>query len=150
MPSMPTLPSDFQLVFDAALSNYSKQTGINLATYPYAQDIQACRSADDLFNVLQDRARQFQAYRDGNHKLINCLKPVLQILHTVSGILRDPTAPVSSSLQRDPFCLITLFTPLAPGAVPTYNSNNCWNRCSSYRMCLTSRLRRRPHNISVI
>jgi len=100
MSSTPTLPSGFQSVFDAALYNYSKQTGIDLATYPY--DLQNCQSADDLFNVLQDRAKQFQAYRDGNRKLINCLKPVVQILHTVSGILGDATAPVSPTLRCDP------------------------------------------------
>jgi ankyrin repeat protein len=39
-------------VLDAALSNYSKQTGIDLSTYPYyAQDLQNC--CDDLFSVLQ-------------------------------------------------------------------------------------------------
>ena len=100
MSSTPTLPSDFQSIFDTALYNYTKQTGINLATYPYARVLQSCRSADDLFNVLQDKAKQFQAYRDGNRKLVNCLKPVVQILHTVSGILGDATAPVSPTLHH--------------------------------------------------
>ena len=95
-----TLPSDFQSIFDTALYNYTKQTGINLATYPYARDLQHCQSADDLFNVLQDKAKQFQAYRDGNRKLVNCLKPVVQILHTVSGILGDAAALVSPTLHH--------------------------------------------------
>jgi hypothetical protein len=99
MSSTPTIPSDFQSIFDAALRDYSKQTGINLATHPCAQDLQNCRSPDDLLNVLQDKANQFQEYRDGNRKLINFLKPIVQVLHTLSGVLAEATAPVSRSDQ---------------------------------------------------
>jgi hypothetical protein len=99
MSSTPTIqvPSDFQSIFDAALCDYSEQTGINLASYPFAQDLQNCRSPDDLLNVLQDKANQFQEYRDGNRKLINCLKPIVQVLHTLSGVLAEATPPVSPS-----------------------------------------------------
>ena len=97
MSSTHTIPSDFQSIFDAALCDYSKQTGINLATHPCTQDLQNCRSPDDLLNVLQDKAIQFQEYRDGNRKLINSLKPIVQVLHTISGVLAEATAPVSPS-----------------------------------------------------
>jgi hypothetical protein len=82
-----TSSSNFQSIFDAALSNYAKQTGIDLATQPFTQTLQNCNSADAILDILQRKANQFQAYRDGNRKLINCLKPVVQVLHTVSGIL---------------------------------------------------------------
>ena len=90
-----TSSANFQYIFDAALSDYAKQTKIDLATHPSAQSLQNCNSADAVFDLLQDRAKQFQDYRDGNRKLIDCLKPVVQVLHSVSGILGEVAAVVS-------------------------------------------------------
>jgi len=95
MSSTVTSSSKFQSIFDAALSDYAKQTGIDLATHPSAQTLQNCDSAEAILDVLQDKANQFQAYRDGNCKLMNCLKPVVQVLHTVSGILGEAATLVS-------------------------------------------------------
>ena len=81
--------SNFQSIFDIALSDYAKQTDIDLSTHPFAQSLQNCDSAERVLDLLGDKAKQFQAYRDGNRNLINSLKPVLQILHTVSGILGE-------------------------------------------------------------
>ena len=128
MASTSTSSSNFQSVFDAAFYDYSKQTGIELATYPFAQDLQDCRSADDLLNVFQDRAKRFQDYRDGNRKLINCLKPLVQFLHAFSGFLAEVTAPVSPPVSQS--YTINLFTRLALGALWTYQSNYCRHRCS--------------------
>jgi hypothetical protein len=96
--SSSTTSSNFQFIFDAALSDYTKQTSIDLVTHPFAQTLPNCRSADAVFDLLQDRAKQFQAYRDGNRKLIDCLKPVVQVLHTVSGILNEAAGSVSNAI----------------------------------------------------
>jgi len=98
--SSSTTSSNFQfrVIFDAALSDYTKETSIDLVTHPSAQTLQNCCSADAVFDLLQDRAKQFQAYRDGNRKLIDCLKPVVQVLHTVSGILNEAAASVSNAI----------------------------------------------------
>jgi hypothetical protein len=82
-------------MFDVALFDYVKQTGIDLATHPSAQTIQNCNSAEAILDILQDKANQFQAYRDGNRKLINCLKPVVQVLHAVAGSLGEAATLVS-------------------------------------------------------
>jgi len=92
---MSTSSSNFQSIFDAALSDYAKKTGIDLATYPFARTFENCHSASDILGLLQDRATQFCTYRDGNHKLINYLKPVVQVLHSLSGVLAEATAIVS-------------------------------------------------------
>ena len=92
------MSSSFQSIFDAALSDYAKQTGIDLATCPFAQTLQNCHSADAILDLLQDKAKEFRTFRDGNRKLINCLKPVVQILYTVSAVLAEATAPVSERL----------------------------------------------------
>jgi hypothetical protein len=94
-----TTAANFQAIFDAALSDYAKQTGIDLPTHPFAQTLQNCNSADEIFNLLQNKANQFRVYRDGNRKLINCLKPVVQVLHTVTGVLGEAASLVSPMNQ---------------------------------------------------
>ena len=124
MSSALTSSSNFQSLFDAALCRYTEQTGINLATQPFAQDLQHCHSPDDLLNVLQDRAKRFQAYRDANRKLFKCLKPIVQTLHAVSGVLAEASGQVSTTPgPGQPACLIIVFTRLAPGSLPTYEGN---------------------------
>jgi len=125
MSSTANTSSNFQSILDAALSDYTEQTGIDLATHPFAQTLQNCNSADAILDLLGDKANQFQAYRDGNRKLINCLKPVVQVLHAVSGILGEAAAMVSLAN------LLTLshriLTVPFPGAIPTNESGPC--RC---------------------
>jgi hypothetical protein len=92
---METPSSTFESIFNVALSDYAKQTGIDLATHPFTRSLQNCSSTDAILHLLQDKAQQFQAYRDGNRKLINSLKPVVQVLHVVSSILGEAVALVS-------------------------------------------------------
>jgi len=88
---------NFQSVFDLALSDYAKQTTIDIPTHPFAQSLQNSDSPERILDLFEDKAKQFQAYRDGNRKLINCLKPVVQVLHTVSGILGEASSMVRPS-----------------------------------------------------
>ena len=127
MTSTVSSSSNFQSIFDAALSEYTKQTGIDLAIHPSAQTLQNSTSADAILALLEDKAKQFQAYRDGNRKLINCLKPVVQVLHTVSGVLGE--AATSVSLMNRGILSDRILTVLFPGSIPTYKSNLCWRRC---------------------
>ena len=75
---------NFQLIFDA-LDDYTKQTGIDLTKNPFVETLRNCNSPDSILQLLQDRAQAFKDYRDGNHTLINCLSPVVKVLHTFSG-----------------------------------------------------------------
>jgi hypothetical protein len=90
-----TFPLEFQAIFDVALSNYTKQTGVNIATCPIAQTFQTCDSVDAILDLLQDTAKKFQTYRDGNRKLIDCIKPVVQVLHAVAAIFGEAASLVS-------------------------------------------------------
>jgi len=117
MSSITNSSPNFQSILGAALDDYAKQTGIDLAKYPSAQSLQNCNSADAIFDLLEDKAKQFQAYRDGNRKLINCLKPVVQVLHAVSRILGEATAMVSLANQL--VLSHRILTVPFPGAIPT-------------------------------
>ena len=125
MSSTANSSSNFQSILDAALSDYTEQTGIDLATHPSAQTLQNCNSADAILDLLGNKAKQFQAYRDGNRKLINSLKPVVQVLHTVSGILGEAAAMVS--LVNQLTLSHRILTVPSPGAIPTDKSDPC--RC---------------------
>jgi hypothetical protein len=70
MSSTATAFSNFQVILDAALSDYAKKTGVDPTACPFAQAIESCDSTNTIFDLLQDKAKQLQAYRDGNHKLI--------------------------------------------------------------------------------
>jgi hypothetical protein len=66
MSSSATSSSSFQLVFDAAIVDYLEQTKVDLTNYPLAERLQSCQSADDVLDLLQVKAKQFNDYRDGN------------------------------------------------------------------------------------
>jgi hypothetical protein len=121
--------SNFQSIFDAALAGYAKQTGIDLATHPFAQTLQTCNSVDAILVLLQEKASQFQEYRDGNRKLINALKPVVGVLQTVARILGEAATLVS--LANQPVLSDPVFITLFLGSIPTYHGNPRWTRCPS-------------------
>jgi fungal STAND N-terminal Goodbye domain len=87
--STTTSPSNFRLIIDAALDEYTKQTGMDLTQDPFAYKLQHSDSPHRVVGLFQDRANQFKEYRDGNRKLINFLKPVVEVLHALSGTLGE-------------------------------------------------------------
>ena len=97
--------SNYQFIFDAALADYLEQTGVDLTKNPFTEKLQNCRSADDILELLQDKANQFKDYRNGNRKLINCLNPAVQVLHAFSGVLGG----VASLVSTPPSSMIYLF-----------------------------------------
>ena len=94
MSSSTTSSSNFQLILDS-LTEYANKAEIDLTGNPFAHKLQNCHSAEDFSVVLQDRAKAFKEYRDGNRKLIDCLRPIVQLLHTFSGILGETLVFVS-------------------------------------------------------
>ena len=88
--------SNFQVIFDAALGDYLDKTGVDLIKDSFTEQLQNCRSAEAILELLQDKASQFKDYRNGNRKLINCLEPVVQVLHAFSGVLGGVASLVSA------------------------------------------------------
>ncbi len=93
---MPTL--SFQPILDAALADYAKQIGIDLANHPFADSLRSCGSPDDVLKLLEDKANQFKHFRDGNRKLLNWLSPVVQVVHALSAILGTSITLVSRDI----------------------------------------------------
>ncbi|KAH9179310.1 hypothetical protein EDB89DRAFT_1901306 [Lactarius sanguifluus] len=79
--------TSFQPILDAALTDYSNQVGIDLASHPIADSLRSCGSPDDVLKLLEDKANEFKDFRDGNRKLLDWLNPVVNVVHTLSTVL---------------------------------------------------------------
>jgi hypothetical protein len=99
-------PSNFRLIIDA-LDDYTKQVGVDLTKNPLADALRACDSPNAVLELLQDKAHAFKDYRDGDHKLISWLEPVVQVVHGFSGVLGHAISFVS---RTRPILAVSIFT----------------------------------------
>ena len=78
--------SQFQDLFDAALREYNRKTGKDIATDPLITSIQTCSSSDAVLEILQEQAHAFNQFRNGDWKvqLMRQLKPTVDILFRLS------------------------------------------------------------------
>jgi hypothetical protein len=67
-------------LFEAALNDYKRQTGIELAEHPLAERLQDCNSAESVTAILREQAQDFKEFREKD-KVLKPLKKVLAILH---------------------------------------------------------------------
>jgi hypothetical protein len=88
---------NFQSILNAALDSYARQTGIDLMKHPSIDKLQSCHGLEDVLELLQDREAAFEDYRNKRRKLINCLRPVVQVIHAFSGVLGEVGGLVSGS-----------------------------------------------------
>jgi STAND-like protein len=132
MSSTVTPSYNFQLIFDAALADYREHTGVDLSKYPFAEKLQNCQSADAVLELIQNKVKEFKDFRNGNHKLINCLQPVVNILHTFSAGLSG----VSNLVSAPSFSIRSFFTQPLPGVVPANKYDIFCSRRYSRRKCL--------------
>ena len=86
--------SNIQLIIDA-LADYAKITGIDLSNNPFAATIEQSNSPEAILELLQEREKAFKEYRDGNRRLITCLRPAVDVLQAFSGILGEAVSLVS-------------------------------------------------------
>jgi fungal STAND N-terminal Goodbye domain len=95
-------PSNFQLIVNA-LADYAEQTEIDLAKNPFSEKVKLSNSPEAVLELLQEREKAFKEYREGNRRLIKCLRPAVEVLHALSGILGEAVSLVSRK-RRIPPC----------------------------------------------
>ena len=78
-----------------ALANYTNVTGIDLTNNPFAAAIEHLTSPEDVLELLQEREKAFKDYRDGNRRMISCLRPAVIAIQAFSGILGEVVSLVS-------------------------------------------------------
>jgi hypothetical protein len=76
--------SRLQLLFDAALQNYEKQTRMKLVDHPFAKELQNCHSVDSVMEILRQQARALTEFRGDDGKVVKSLKRVVHVVHTLS------------------------------------------------------------------
>ena len=101
---MATSSSSFQPILDTALVNYHKQTKLDLTKHPSAEKLQNSSSLDDVLQLLLERESAFNAYRDKHRKLIDSLRPIVQVVHAFSTICSE-----AAGLVRDQQTIFFVF-----------------------------------------
>ena len=76
--------SPFHLLFESALHDYEKQTGILLSSHPLAGQLQNCQSLESVTTLLQEQARAFSEFKESD-KIMKSLKTVVSALSRVSA-----------------------------------------------------------------
>jgi hypothetical protein len=120
--------STVQSIIDA-LADYTKVTGIDLSNNPFAAAIERSNSPEAILELLQEREKAFKEYRDEDRRLISCLRPAVNVIHSFSGILGEAVSLVSYTCH-----LATLLVTWS-GSVSTGKRFVCWHR---YSPCCTS------------
>jgi hypothetical protein len=98
--------SNIQLITNA-LADYAKITGVDLSKNPFAAAIEQSNSPEAILELLQEREKAFNEYRDNNRRLINCLTSAVKVIQAFSGILGEAVTLVSNKYD-----LITLLNRL--------------------------------------
>jgi len=79
-----TSATKLQLLFDAALQSYEKQTGMKLIDHPLTRQLENCHSVNSIMDVLQQQARALSEFRGDNGKAMKSLKRAVDVLHALS------------------------------------------------------------------
>src|SRR5579863_8674796 len=90
--SMTSTSPNFRVILNAALAEYSNKTKKDLRNHPLASEIEACDSAESMLAIFQKQAQEFDDFRNGDPKLIKCLRPFVSDLYALS------TSPVIRSI----------------------------------------------------
>ena len=98
--------SNIPLITDA-LVNYAKITGIDLSKNPFAAALERANSPSAILELLQEREKAFNDYREGNRKLISCLSPAVNVIQAFSGILGEAVSLVSHTYHPGPVTPLT-------------------------------------------
>jgi len=82
-----TSHSNLQSIINDALADYANQTGVDLAQNRFAEKLRQEKTPDAILELLQEREKDFEEYRNGDRGLVNCLRPAVRVLHGFSGLL---------------------------------------------------------------
>ena len=76
--------SHLRVLFQTALDDYEKQTGIELTKHPLAERLQECNSVESVTDILREQAKDLDKFREKD-RVLKPLKKVLTVLHLISS-----------------------------------------------------------------
>ncbi len=86
--------SNLHLILDEAFAQYRQLTGHELTAHPLAANFENWGSIDTVLDVFQDQSRKFSEFRKGNERLMEWLKPTVEVLVSVSASLGSALSTV--------------------------------------------------------
>ncbi|KAH9960163.1 hypothetical protein BC827DRAFT_417095 [Russula dissimulans] len=122
MSSTSASSANFQSILDAAFDSYAKQTGVELAKHPSADKIQDCRSPDDVLQLLLGGKVEFQGHRDKHRKLLDGLRPIVQVVHAFSAVFGEVAGFVPFQPTKVIFVGIDVLLSAAIGVSSSYDA----------------------------
>ncbi|KAH9039660.1 hypothetical protein EDB85DRAFT_1887426 [Lactarius pseudohatsudake] len=81
--------SQFELIINAALSEFKKKTGKDLLDDWLAKELQTCDSVDAVMDIIQGQAKAFDRFMNGGSKLMKWVRSSVHVLYTISAALGD-------------------------------------------------------------
>ena len=76
--------SNFDVIFNTALTEYTKRTGKDLCNHPLVSKIDSCHNPESILDIFQEQAETFDKFKKGDTKLFKWLRPVVNVLHAIS------------------------------------------------------------------
>ncbi len=76
--------SRLRVLFETALQDYERQTGIALAKHPLADQLQNCDSVESITAVLREQIQASNEFQ-GRDKFLKPLKSAVSILYKLSA-----------------------------------------------------------------
>ena len=76
--------SHLQVLFEVALQDYEKQTGIALIKHPFAEKLQNSDSVESITAVLHEQTQVFVEFREKD-KVLKPLKKAISVLCKLSS-----------------------------------------------------------------
>ena len=98
----------FHALFESALQDYERQTGIPLADHPLAEQLQDCQSVESVTALLREQVRASSEVR-GSDKIIKSLEGVVFALSKVSATAAHAIGMVCSG---PPILCLTSLMPI--------------------------------------
>jgi hypothetical protein len=105
-----TSSSRFKDIFESALNEYTRQTGIDLTECEFAEKLEGCSSPDDVLRLFEVKAHQFKEYREGNRRLINWMSTITRVVHLLAGSLGEGLTSVGPQINHPCPLLFERFT----------------------------------------
>ena len=81
--------SDYQAIFDNALTVYKRRTGKDLTSDPLLHRLESCDSPDTVLAVLRDQIPGFDPSGNGDSWLTKWLNPTIDVLYNFSATVGD-------------------------------------------------------------
>ncbi|CAK5271196.1 unnamed protein product [Mycena citricolor] len=117
----PTDNATFEVMIAEAIKAYERQTDTSLSQLPYANELQSCRTVEDLMAVLGKHKDSFGQFRAQEERVRAVLKPITSLTQT----LLDPAGEVANAFLpggKSVFIVFAVFLQAARRVSGAYDS----------------------------